>query len=264
MAEPKPNPGKDRVTGISWDALLAAASRRLVKLDKLDAALALAEATIVRMVGHADWTSVEVHLEVPGDHFDVLTNPDVYANEEELNDFGNPYEVHGSSVLARVFTNVLPTGVECADVEAKIRNDPIQDDWREQVRASSESGPTNQGRPFGTSRILTYAGLNYRSRAEVAIAKVLEQSEDILFLPNCSSVSGKVQKEPDFMIFFRQRVGILEVDGGSHLGRMSDDSLRDSYFQRQGIFIKHYPSERCESDPAVVVKEFLRLLLKTP
>ena len=159
---------------------------------------------------------------------------------------------------------MLPTGVQCDTVEVKVRVDPVTDDWRQQVRTSLESGPSNQGRPFGTSKVLTHAGLNYRTTAEVAIAKVLEQADNILFLPNCAAVAGKVQKEPDFLIFYRQRVGVLEVDGGSHIGRMAEDSLRDSYFQGQGIFIKHYPSERCEADPAWVVKDFLRLLLKAP
>lgn len=264
MTEPELDPAKERVTGISWEALLAAAVRRLIKLDKPEAALALAEAAIVRMIGQRNWTEVMLHVEVSGDHFDALTKPEVYANDEGENDFGNPYTIHGSSLLARVFTTVLPTGIECGDVEVKIRNEPVTDDWREQVRAGLDSGPSNQGRPFGTSKILTYAGLNYRTPSEVAIAKVLDQSEDILFLPNCSAVSGKVQKEPDFLIFFRGRVGILEVDGGSHIGRMADDSLRDSYFQRQSMFIKHYPAERCESDPTWVVKDFLRLLGKSP
>ena len=264
MTEPKSDPARERVTGISWDALLAAAARRLAKLDKGDAAVALAEAQIVRMLGSNRWSEVDIHLDVPGDHFDALTAPEVYANDEDVDDFGNRYDVHGTSVLSQVFTTVLPTGVRCSNVDVKIRNDPVTDDWRDQFRAGLESGPSNQGRPFGTSKVVTYAGLNYRTSAEVAIAKVLDQTDDILFLPNCAAVSGKVQKEPDFLIFFRQRAGILEVDGGAHIGRMADDSLRDSFFQRQGIFIKHYPSERCVSDPTWVVKDFLRLLLKAP
>lgn len=264
MAEAKPNPVKERATGYSWEALLAAAVRRLVKLDKTEAAVALAEATIVRMIGRSNWEQVEVHLDVSGDHFDALTDPGVYANDEDMNDFGEPYTVHGSSLLAKVFTNVLPTGVECYDVEVKIRHEPVTDDWREQVRAGLDSGPSNQGRPFGTSKILTHSGLNYRSRAEVAIAQKLEQSEEILFIPNSAAAAGKVQKEPDFVIFYRGRVGILEVDGPTHSGRMADDSLRDSFFQRQGIFVKHYPAEKCASDPRWVLRDFLGLLLKAP
>jgi hypothetical protein len=60
MAEPKSNPAKERVTRISREALLAAAVRRLVKLDKTDAAIALAEATIVRMVGGRNWTLLDL------------------------------------------------------------------------------------------------------------------------------------------------------------------------------------------------------------
>lgn len=264
MAETKPNPAKERATGYSWEALLATAVRRLVKIDKTEAALALAEATIVRMLGHSNWEQVEVHLEVSGDHFDALTDREVYANDEEMGDFGQTYTVHGTSVLAQVFTNVLPTGVACYDVEAKIRHEPVEDEWRQQVRAGLDSGPSNQGRPFGTSKIITHSGLNYRSKAEVAIAEKLETSEDILFIPNSAAAAGKVQKEPDFLIFYRGKVGILEVDGPTHSGRLADDSLRDSFFQRQGIFVKHYPAEKCASDPTWVLRDYLGLLLKAP
>jgi len=264
MSELKRDPAKERVTSLDWEALLASAVRRLIKLDKPEAALGLAEATIVRMLGHGGWSEVDIHLEVPGDHFDALTAPEVYANDEDVDDFGHQYELHGTSPLSRVFSNVLPPGVECRDVEAKIGNEPVEDDWRQQVRAGLDSGPSNQGRPFGTSKIITHSGLNYRSRAEVAIAEKLETSDDVLFIPNSAAAAGKVQKEPDFLIFYRGKVGILEVDGPTHSGRMADDSLRDSFFQRQGMFVKHYPAEKCAKDPTWVLRDFLGLLLKAP
>ncbi len=262
MTEPKPNPAKERVAATTWEPLLAAAVRRLVKLDHTEAALALAEAAIVRMLGNANWSRVDIELVVSGDHFDALTNQEVYVNQTDINDFGNQYELPGTSVLASTFTNVLPTGVVCNAVEVKIRNEPVTEDWREQVRTSLGSGPSNQGRPFGTSPVLTHSGMNYRSRSEIAIAEKLELSEDILFLPNCTAVSGKVPKEPDFLIFYKKRIGILEVDGPTHTGRMADDSMRDSFFQRQGIFVKHYPAEKCFQDAAWVLRDFLGLLLK--
>jgi hypothetical protein len=264
MEKPKPNPTKDRITNLSWDALLAAAARRLVKLDKTEAGVALAEATIDHMTGSRNWGTVTIYLEVSGDHFDALTDPEVYASDTAEDDFGNTYPLEGTSVLARVFSNVLPTGVTCDYVEAKIRIEPVTDDWRTQFREGLESGPSNQGRPFGTSPVITHSGLNYRSKSEVAIAEKLELADGILFIPNSAAAAGKVQKEPDFLIFYKGKVGILEVDGPTHTGRMADDSLRDSFFQRQGIFVKHYPAEKCYSDPAWVVRDFLSLLLKAP
>ena len=88
--ESKSNPVGERVTGLSWDALLVAAARRLVKIDKVDTALALTEATIVRMVGGRQWTLLDLELEVSGDYFDVLTDPAVYLQQYDENDFGEP------------------------------------------------------------------------------------------------------------------------------------------------------------------------------
>jgi hypothetical protein len=252
---------KERVTR-DWEGLLAIAARRLIRLDHGPAALALAESSIVRMVGRGEWSRIDIEIEVSGDHYDALTAPEIYANDEDTNGFGDPFEVPGSSTLARVFTAVLPTGVECESVEVKIRNEAAEPDWREQVRAGLESGPSNQGRPFGTSKVITHSGLNYRSKAEVAIAEKLEMVPELLFFPNSAAVTGKVQKEPDFLVFYKGRVGILEVSGPTHTGRLADDSLRDSFFQRQRIFVKHYTAEKCSGDPGWVVKDFLGLLLK--
>ncbi|MFN8630189.1 MAG: hypothetical protein U0838_07670, partial [Chloroflexota bacterium] len=136
-------------------------------------------------------------------------------------------------------------------------------DWREQLRTQIEGVASNQGREFGNSRIVAYNGLNYRSQSEIAIAKLLELVPDLLFLPNCAAVSGKLWKEPDFLIFYKGLTGILEVDGPTHSGRLAEDTLRDSYFQGHSIFVKHYTSEQCRKDAAFVVKDFLKALQRS-
>jgi very-short-patch-repair endonuclease len=82
-------------------------------------------------------------------------------------------------------------------------------------------------------------------------------------LPNSGSTSRGVLKEPDFLVFYKGKVGVLEVDGPTHVGRAADDSARDGYFQRHGLFVKHYPSEMCSKQPEIVLRDFLGLLVKS-
>lgn len=205
----------DAKLGVDWDALLATAVQRLVKLDKPEAALALAESSIVRMLGWNKWKMVEIHLAVPGDLYDALTHPDIYANDELPDDFGSTYEVEGSSLLCQVFTHVLPPGSTCRRVEAKIRNKPVSDSWRDEFKASLDRGAVNQGNVPGVPAAphISRDGLRYRSKTEMRVAEELKQ-RNLLFFPLPAAVlPGRAVREPDFVVLHKGRVGVLEVHG---------------------------------------------------
>ena len=63
------------------EAILAAAVQRLVKLGKVEAAVALASSSITKIRGFNDWTSIEVFIASPGDAYDVLTQDDLYIHD---------------------------------------------------------------------------------------------------------------------------------------------------------------------------------------
>jgi hypothetical protein len=163
-----------------------------------------------------------------------------------------------------VFEELLPADMTLADVVVRPKLGPVDDNWRDNVRASLEGESSNQGRPFDGRPRIVYNGLFYRSQSEVAIARTLDQIETLLYLPDCASSSHNVVREPDFLIFYRGRAGVLEVDGPTHKGQAADDHQRDSFFQRHGLFVKRYRSEDCVQTPEVVVKDFLQLLIKSP
>jgi len=116
------------------EAILAAAVQRLVKLDKMEAAVALASSSITKVRGFNNWTSVEVFIASPGDAYDVLTQDDLYMHDLDVNDFGEQYTVWGTSRLATVFTQVLPARMSCRDVEVKIAARPVDPNWRDAFR----------------------------------------------------------------------------------------------------------------------------------
>jgi len=221
-------------------------------LARGDAGLAalLVECT-VRVSAWDEWTD-EVVLYVPPE-----------AHRIFINDWVGISEVGSDEPYLEMLFNLANDGRDINRLSIKVDTSSITEDWRAQLKGQIEEDASNQGRPFGDSRIVVHNGLNYRSQSEVEVAKQLERSEDILFFPNAGAVAGKVPKEPDFLVFYRNKVGVLEVDGPTHAGRAADDSIRDSYFQRQGLFVKHYPSEKCFSDAEWVVRDFLKLLLKS-
>lgn len=69
-------------------------------------------------------------------------------------------------------------------------------------------------------------------------------------------------REPDFIVFSAGRVGVLEIDGGSHTGQAAADHERDRLFRQQGItVVERFAANRCYEWPDQVVAEFLRILL---
>lgn len=116
------------------EAILAAAVQRLVKLGKVEAAVALASSSITRIRGFNDWTSIEVFIASPGDAYDVLTQDDLYTHDLAMGDFGEEYPIWGTSRLATVFTQVLPARMTCRDVEVKIAARPVASNWRDEYR----------------------------------------------------------------------------------------------------------------------------------
>jgi len=98
---------------------------------------------------------------------------------------------------------------------------------------------------------------------------------NVLFLPNPAAVLGTSQaeygkpvkkREPDFLVCYKGRWGILEVNGDDfHTGivQTAKDHDRARIFKHYGVLcIEAYPLERCKNEASNVVDEFLTLLEK--
>jgi hypothetical protein len=72
------------------------------------------------------------------------------------------------------------------------------------------------------------------------------------------------KREPDFLICYRGKWGILEINGDDfHSGpiQTAKDHDRARRFNHYGVFfIQAYPLDRCKNRPGDVVDEFLHLL----
>jgi hypothetical protein len=111
-------------------------------------------------------------------------------------------------------------------------------------------------------------GLRFRSKAEVEIAAVLEQQSELAFWPNCrgrlNTPEGRRNLEPDFLICYSGRLGILEVDGPFHTPeRRVEEQERERLFRNYGIrVIERFDYKRCMIEPEQVVEEFLQIMQK--
>ncbi|MBR8836148.1 MAG: DUF559 domain-containing protein [Stigonema ocellatum SAG 48.90 = DSM 106950] len=118
-----------------------------------------------------------------------------------------------------------------------------------------------------------WGGMYFRSAAEIKIAEELDKQE-VLFLANSrgrvgrqgspvSNASGWLtgRVELDFLVFYKRRWMILEVDGQHHQegSQTSRDYVRDRVLLREGIPTVRFAARECFERASDVVAEFLKI-----
>ena len=109
-----------------------------------------------------------------------------------------------------------------------------------------------------------WENLRFRSESEIRIAQALDKVQGVLFFPNAKArlghPRGRENREPDFLVCYKGKWGILEVDGPSH-HQAAKDHARDRLFKLHGIsFVEHFEATDCYENPERVVQQFLYLL----
>jgi hypothetical protein len=143
----------------------------------------------------------------------------------------------------------------------------LEPDWHaEMVELASGKCVDNQAADAGACRI--WNRLRFRSATEIKIAEALDKAK-VLFFPlsraRLNGPTGRVNREPDFLVCKDGKWGILEVDGEPYHPpqRTVHDHERDRLFQQHGIrLVQHYDSTDCYVTPDKVVGEFLALLAR--
>jgi hypothetical protein len=112
---------------------------------------------------------------------------------------------------------------------------------------------------------LEHDGLRFRSWTETRIYDALKR-RPVLFFPNPAAVLGggqEEQREPDFLICFQGKWGLLEVMGEPYhpAATAMKDHERARSFRDFGLRIaEFYAAARCFGEPEAVVEDFLRRL----
>ena len=115
-------------------------------------------------------------------------------------------------------------------------------DWREQIARRLGEGPRNQATLGPVPPPISEDRLMFRSRAEIAVYRALKRAQGkrpqaenvtVLALPS-ARINGNTL-EPDFVVLYRGRAGIIEVDGPHHIGKRASDTSRDRIFRYCGV-----------------------------
>jgi hypothetical protein len=144
----------------------------------------------------------------------------------------------------------------------------VTGDWRTRYKAALQT-PRNQASLKPLPDLHPRADqMGFRDAAELRVYEALKRAQERL--PEGERVTiaanpvvripGKT-REPDFLVAYRGRVGMIEVDGASHRQKWSNDKSRDQLFEDAGIFIvRHFEAEF--TDDARQVDEFIDRFLR--
>ncbi|MYT28118.1 MULTISPECIES: hypothetical protein [unclassified Streptomyces] len=138
--------------------------------------------------------------------------------------------------------------IEIGGVSAAPALPQVDENWRQALQQRLAQGTaSNQAartRSMSVDAVLSADGFVFDSREEMRVYEALKRQQEIL--PTDSSVSifplpmGRVATgsvwTPDFLVAVTGRVGIIEVDGPHHKGRLAADATRDRHWRNSGIF----------------------------
>jgi hypothetical protein len=117
--------------------------------------------------------------------------------------------------------------------------------WRESLQGRMAPRVSNQaGIGPRMTELIVEDRCQFRSKAELEVYRALKrlwakmpQHDMMSIAPNPALVVPNMNTmEPDFLVMYRGRVGMLQVDDPHHRGRLADEVSRDRVYKQSGIF----------------------------
>lgn len=168
-----------------------------------------------------------------------------------------------------------PNHIHVVDVRVRAAITPASADWREtlttrvppQTTYQANIGP-RMAKPLMEDRC------QFRSLGELKVYRGFERArarlpadDSIAIAPNPALVVPNINtSEPDLVIMYRGRVGIVQVDGPHHNDRVSNELSRRRVYLHSGIAeVDHLSIEDTENDEDVdvFVTRFLKRLARS-
>jgi hypothetical protein len=148
----------------------------------------------------------------------------------------------------------------------------VGEGWREQpMQDLSAERPNNQARKVRLEpHRRTADGLFLTNLEEEKVYAVLRdvqqrlKGDTVLLAPLPGVRVRETTLTPDFLIMYKGRVGVIEVDGPQHHGRFGADATRDRLLYPAGVkYVGHLLVEDLRSRESVeaFVEDFLRRLI---
>ncbi|HWS85133.1 MAG TPA: hypothetical protein VN207_12840 [Ktedonobacteraceae bacterium] len=247
---------KNALPEVSFDERIhASAVQFLIQKNENDTAIALLACTfgLDAVGGDEDYTEYSALLRGPRWVYEII------------DDENHPM----TQTVLKALRAVMPWDCYVGHVLIRANLIDVEPDWKAQMLDIALGKEVhNQGVSIDNQVMMFWQNLRFRSESEKRIAEALDRAK-VLFLPNCrarlTTAEGRKNKEPDFLVCYQGRWGILEVDGEPYHppSRTVDDHKRDRDFRAYGIkVVEHYDARECYQQPDRVVRDFLNLLLK--
>jgi len=244
----------------SNEKLLASAVQFLVQGEDDEAASILLACELdVQFTGNADhWTGIAIYdlravVAGPRPAYDILTG-----------DRDHPVR----KAMETAIRAVTPDRTYVSDIVPRAALIDIGPDWRsEMVDIVRGKSIHNQGNIIQGKPVHLWQHLRFRSPPEIRIAEALDAIEGVVFFPNCmgrlmGDDGWRVNREPDFLVCYRGKWGILEIDGMAYHASAAKDHDRDRLFRSQGIkVVEHFDATESYETPKSVVDKFLKILM---
>ncbi|MEU6080112.1 hypothetical protein [Streptomyces sp. NPDC047108] len=226
---------RPRDVELSDDEVIGAASVLLAQRGHAKAAALMLDVTSARIERHSSYEETMSYT---------------YEREyEEVILEVEPYLMNNSGYLLEDIRSAFTTvGAGCGrnidDVYIREVIPKVGANWREQLGRELKGGyQTNHARKVRLEpRHPMEDGLHFTNEWEQRVYQVLKerqarlpQNETIGIMPLCALRVPDHTFEPDFLITYRGRVGVIEVDGPQHKSRVSADRSRDRLFKHAGV-----------------------------
>jgi hypothetical protein len=186
---------------------------------------------------------------------------------EAIVDWRTQWESDLGARVARAFVATLPHGYVLGNLDIRAERVELYPEWREGLVARA-LGLSIDNQAVGADKVTAWNNLRFRSVTEVKIAEALDRA-GVMFFPLCKGrvTKGKfrVNREPDFLVCYQGKWGILEVDGEPWHppSRTVEDHERDRLFREHGVkIVEHFDAKQCYNVPDLVVKRFLALVIQ--
>lgn len=129
------------------------------------------------------------------------------------------------------------------DLEVRPILPRVGTDWRKQLKSANGTRPTNQARRVRLEpQHPMEDGLHFTNEWELGVYRVLKARQAVLpdndtigIVPLSGMHVRDFTFEPDLLVTYRGRVGVIEIDGPHHKDRASADKSRERLLRNAGV-----------------------------
>jgi len=199
------------------------------------------------------------------DEFTVLETQVALRQYEDLREASQSVATRRAfSEIANVIEEIGPLPLQYVRyITCELDRSESPTNWRSDLANSISILNANQAIfTFRDSPKILYEGLSFRSKTEIKLYEALLK-RGLLVLPLPLAVLGSQRryKEPDFVVCYKGKCGILEIHGDKwHLPETAaQEHERRREFINLGVNIfEIFDADRCWRDPEGVVNDFLK------